>query len=99
MTFRLYSQQLPSQKMAENKLYDICVRGRCGIWLGFAILVIIVLATSLSKDGQATGKSDNQTAGIGQGGLVTDKPITDKPVTDKPVIDKPVTGTVYIKER
>ena len=71
MTFRLYSQQLPSQKMAENKLYDICVRGRCGIWLGFAILVIIVMATSLSKDGQTgnsdeqTGNSDKQTAGIG----------------------------------
>ena len=71
MTFRLYSQQVPSQKMAENKLYDICVRGRCGIWLGFAILVIIVMATSLSKDGQTgnsdeqTGNSDKQTAGIG----------------------------------
>jgi hypothetical protein len=69
--------------MAENKLYDICVRGRLGIWLGFVILVIIVMATSLSKDGQTTGKSDKQTKGLGQGGLVTDKPVTDKPVTGK----------------
>ena len=57
--------------MAENKLYDICLRGRLGIWLGIAILVIIVMATSLSKDGQTgnsdeqTGNSDKQTAGIG----------------------------------
>ena len=71
MTSRLYSQQHPSQKMAENKLYDICVRGRLGIWLGFAILVIIVMVTSLSNDGQTgnsdeqTGNSDKQTAVIG----------------------------------
>jgi len=37
--------------MAENKFYDICVRGRLGVWLGLlAILAIIVLATFLSKD-------------------------------------------------
>ena len=41
--------------MAENKLYDICVRGRLGVWLGIlAILAIIILAKSLSKDGQTT---------------------------------------------
>ena len=51
--------------MAENKLYDICVRGRLGVWLGLlAILAIIVLAKSLSKDEQ-TDNSDKQTAGIG----------------------------------
>ena len=71
MTSRLYSQRHPPRKMAENKLYDICLRGRLGIWLGIAILVIIVMATSLSKDGQTgnsdeqTGNSDKQTAGIG----------------------------------
>ena len=84
--------------MAENKLYDICLRGRLGVWLGLlAILAIIVLATSLSKDGQTTGNSDKQEAGFGQGGLVTDEPVTDKPVTDKPITDKPVTGKLYIR--
>ena len=58
--------------MAENKFYDICVRGRLGVWLGLlAILAIIVLATSLSK-GEQTGNSDKQTAGFGQGGLELD---------------------------
>ena len=41
--------------MAENKFYDICVRGRLGVWLGlFAILAIIVLAKSLSKEETTT---------------------------------------------
>ena len=88
--------------MAENKFYDICLRGRLGIWLGVAILAIIVLTTSLSKDGQTTGNSDKQEAGFGQGGLVTDKavtnePVTDKPVTDIPITDKPITGKLYIR--
>ena len=91
MTSRLYSQQHPSQKMAENKLFDICVRGRLGIWLGFAILVIIVMATSLSKDGQTgnsdeqTGNSDKQTAGIGiqTGNKLTTTPKTTPETTPK----------------
>ena len=83
--------------MAENKFYDICVRGRLGVWLGLlAILAIMVLATFLSKDEQ-TGNSDKQEAGFGQGGLVTDEPVTDKPVTDIPITDKPVTGKLYIR--
>ena len=63
--------------MAENKFYDICVKGRLGVWLGLlAILAIIVLATSLSKEEKKPGNSDTQTAGFGsqggQGGLEFD---------------------------